>query len=89
MWPLERYLSAFVTPGVTNPPHPRTPQARERPRSMMAAKSFRSTGDRAVLSRWMHILAEELAARLASDQEEWGRQPRNLVLSFRRERPTH
>ena len=50
------------------------------PKSLMAAKSLdAATSSRALLERWLSILAEELAARLGAD----GRPPRTLALHCR------
>ena len=50
---------------------------------MLAAKSFEKTSDPAQLQRWLHILADELAARMRTDAEQYRRHPRNLVLHYR------
>jgi hypothetical protein len=50
---------------------------------MLAAKSFEKTSDPAQLQRWLHILADELAARVRTDAEQYRRHPRNLVLHYR------
>jgi nucleotidyltransferase/DNA polymerase involved in DNA repair len=38
------------------------------PKSMLAAKSFSATADMAAIQRWLGILADELAARMAQDE---------------------
>ena len=50
---------------------------------MLAAKSFEMTSDGAELQRWLRILADELAARMATDAALYRRQPRNLVMHFK------
>ena len=50
---------------------------------MLAAKSFEKTSDPAQLQRWLHILADELAARMRTDAEQYRRHPRNLVMHYR------
>lgn len=54
---------------------------------MLAAKSFEKTSDPAQLQRWLHILADELAARMRTDAEQYRRHPRNLVMHYRYGRP--
>eukprot|EP00887_Chlorella_sp_A99_P005175 scaffold1.g5175.t1 len=56
---------------------------KERPKSMLAAKSFNATTDLAALRGWLQILATELAGRMAADCAEHRRRPRNLVLTYR------
>lgn len=51
---------------------------------MLAAKSFNTTSKSAELDKWMQILAEELADRLAEDSELHARRPRTLTLYYRR-----
>lgn len=58
-------------------------EERERPKSMLAAKSFTSTSDHAALQRWIGILAAELAPRMAADEAAFKRRPRTLVVHFR------
>lgn len=53
------------------------------PKSMLAAKSFTATSDWAELQRWVRVLAEELASRMATDSARHNRRPRNIVVSFR------
>lgn len=50
---------------------------------MLAAKSFNATSDWRQLQRWLAILAEELAARMADDAAQHRRHPRTLVLHYR------
>eukprot|EP00898_Chlorokybus_atmophyticus_P004587 jgi/Chlat1/5129/Chrsp33S05128 len=50
-------------------------------KSMLAAKTFESTCDNAILHRWMEILAEEISMRMTADHSN--RQPRTLSLSYR------
>ncbi len=62
-------------------------QVRELPKSMLAAKSFeevRAPAQLPALERWMGILAEELADRLAEDCALHCRRPRALTLYYRR-----
>jgi len=58
-------------------------QVKELPKSMLAAKSFNVTSQSAQLDKWMQILAEELAERLAEDSELNARRPRTLTLYYR------
>jgi hypothetical protein len=58
-------------------------QERERPKSFMAAKSFNPTSDWGALHGWMRVLAQELSARMATDEVEHRRRPKNLVLHYR------
>ena len=58
-------------------------QVKELPKSMLAAKSFNQTSQAAQLEKWMQILAEELAERLAEDSELNARRPRTLTLYYR------
>lgn len=58
-------------------------QEKELPKSMLAAKSFNATSDWRALGRWLAILAEELAARMADDAAQHRRHPRTLVLHYR------
>ncbi len=57
---------------------------RELPKTMLAAKSFERTGNPAAIARWLRILAEELADRLAADGGENARRPRSLSVTYRR-----
>jgi impB/mucB/samB family C-terminal domain len=50
---------------------------------MLAAKSFNATSDWRALQRWLGILAEELAARMADDAAAHRRHPKTLVLHYR------
>ncbi len=50
---------------------------------MLAAKSFNTTSKSSELDKWMQILAEELADRLAEDSELHARRPRTLTLYYR------
>ena len=50
---------------------------------MLAAKSFNTTSKSGELDKWMQILAEELADRLAEDSELNARRPRTLTLYYR------
>ncbi|DBA78376.1 TPA: hypothetical protein ACH3X2_007884 [Trebouxia sp. C0005] len=58
-------------------------QVKERPKSMLAAKSFEPTSDMAALERWVTILAEELAERMAADNKLFNRRPKSLHLHYR------
>ena len=62
-------------------------QVKELPKSMLAAKSFETTTGADGLERWMRILAEELADRLAEDAAAHARRPRLLTLYYRRACP--
>ena len=50
---------------------------------MLAAKSFEPTSDMAALERWVTILAEELAERMAADNKLFNRRPKSLHLHYR------
>ncbi|KAK9827976.1 hypothetical protein WJX81_003639 [Elliptochloris bilobata] len=56
---------------------------RELPKTMLAAKSFEKTTSSAAIARWLRILAEELAERLAADGAENARRPRSLSVTYR------
>lgn len=58
-------------------------EEKERPKSMLAAKSFTSTSDHATIRRWLGILASELAERMRRDEGTYCRRPRTLTLCFR------
>lgn len=58
-------------------------QEKERPKSMLAAKSFEPTSDMADVERWILVLAEELAARMIADNKQFNRRPRSLHLQYR------
>lgn len=58
-------------------------EEKERPKSMLAAKSFNATSDTAVIQRWIAILAAELAPRMANDEETFRRRARTLSVHFR------
>ena len=58
-------------------------QEKERPKSMLAAKSFEPTSDMAEVERWVGILAEELADRMVADNKQFNRRPRSLHLQYR------
>ncbi len=47
-------------------------------KSINSCKSFDSTRDLATLGRWLGILAEELQARLAADEQENRRRAKTL-----------
>eukprot|EP00873_Tetraselmis_striata_P002831 jgi/Tetstr1/423095/TSEL_013865.t1 len=53
------------------------------PKSMLAAKSFSATSSTAAIRRWLGILADELAVRMALDEATHQRRARNLVLHWR------
>ena len=59
------------------------PQVKERPKSMLAAKSFEPTSDMAAVERWVTILAEELAERMVADNKLFNRRPKSLHLHYR------
>lgn len=56
---------------------------KERPKSMLAAKSFEPTSDMAAVERWVTILAEELADRMVADNKLFNRRPKSLHLHYR------
>ena len=58
-------------------------QEKERPKSMLAAKSFEPIADMAAIERWVMILSEELADRMAADAAQFNRRPRSLHLHYR------
>ena len=58
-------------------------KAKDVPKSMLAAKSFTVTSDWAEIERWLRVLCEELANRMADDSAAHNRRPRNLVVHFR------
>ena len=58
-------------------------QVKERPKSMLAAKSFEATSDMAAVERWVTILAEELAERMLADNKLFNRRPKSLHLHYR------
>lgn len=58
-------------------------QEKQIPKSMLAAKSFETTQDLAVIRKWLGILAEELSIRILQDTRENHRQPHNLQLYYR------
>lgn len=60
--------------------------AKDIPKSMLAAKSFAPTSDLQQLERWLRVLCEELAARMATDSALHSRRPKNFVLHYRIER---
>jgi hypothetical protein len=58
-------------------------EEKEKPKSLLAAKSFEATSDVSVLQRWLGILAAELAPRMANDEASYKRRPKTLVLHYR------
>jgi DNA polymerase eta len=58
-------------------------EEKEKPKSMLAAKSFTATSDTAALQRWIGILAAELAPRMANDEEMFRRRAKTLSVHFR------
>ena len=62
-------------------------QVKEKVKSMLAAKSFEPVTDMAAMERWIALMAEELAARMAADYEENLRRPRNLIVHYRHAAP--
>lgn len=58
-------------------------QVKERPKSMLAAKSFEPISDLAAVERWVTILAEELAERMVADNKLFNRRPKSLHLHYR------
>jgi DNA polymerase eta len=57
--------------------------ARERPKSMLAAKSFSATSDMKDLRQWINILSGELAERMLEDEELFNRRAKTLVVHFK------
>ena len=55
-------------------------------KSMLAAKSFAPTSDFQQLERWLRVLCEELANRMATDSALHSRRPKNFVLHYRIEK---
>ena len=58
-------------------------QVKDKPKSMLAAKSFEPINDMAAMDRWIAIMADELANRMADDYEQHLRRPRNLIIHYR------
>ena len=58
-------------------------QVKDKPKSMLAAKSFEPINDMAAMDRWIAIMADELASRMADDYEQHLRRPRNLIIHYR------
>lgn len=60
---------------------------RLRPKSMMAAKSFNNNTCKSQdeAGKWMRMLCAELANRIVDDEALFSRQPRSLVLHYRRD----
>lgn len=52
----------------------------------MVAKSFEQTSRRDVVDKWLTVLAEELAVRMADDASQFERHPRTFTLYYRCER---
>lgn len=59
-------------------------EEKERPKSLLAAKSFEPTSDLDSLYRWLSILAAELASRMDADRALFRRVPKTMALHFRR-----
>lgn len=57
--------------------------ARERPKSMLAAKSFSATSDMKDLRQWIDILSGELSERMLEDEELFNRRAKTLVVHFK------
>ncbi len=80
------HLSPVLTPACPRcalpcppPSHPLTPsQPKDKVKSINSCKSFEASSDVATLARWLHILAAELAERMAEDLAEHRRRPRSL-----------
>lgn len=47
------------------------------------AKSFEQTSRRDVVDKWLNVLAEELAVRMADDASQFERHPRTFTLYYR------
>jgi len=73
----------FIVTASKSAAHSLPLQEKELPKSMLAAKSFTATSDWRALQRWLTILAEELAGRMAADAAQHRRHPRTLVLHYR------
>ncbi len=58
-------------------------EEKEKPKSMLAAKSFPATSDASAIQRWIGILAAELAPRMATDEETFKRRAKTLSVHFR------
>jgi nucleotidyltransferase/DNA polymerase involved in DNA repair len=56
---------------------------KERPKSMLAAKSFNSTSSLQQLKQWIGILSTELAARMTTDEKVYNRRPKTFTLYYR------
>lgn len=56
---------------------------KERPKSMLAAKSFDSTSSLQQLKQWIDILSTELAARMTTDAKVYNRRPKTFTLYYR------
>lgn len=56
---------------------------KERPKSMLAAKSFEPISDMAAVERWVTNLAKELADRMVADNKLFNRRPKSLHLHYR------
>ncbi|KAG1658991.1 hypothetical protein FOA52_008693 [Chlamydomonas sp. UWO 241] len=52
------------------------------PKSLNSCKAFAATGDGATIERWLGILADELASRLADDEADHRRHARTLTLHY-------
>lgn len=52
-------------------------------RSINSCKSFTATSNAQDIERWMALLAEELAERLAGDEADHRRRAKSLVLHYR------
>ena len=59
-------------------------KARREPKSILAMKSFRASGDVGFLESWLETMAEEIADRCEEDREMFKRQPKTFVLHYRR-----
>ena len=59
-------------------------QEKEKPKSLLAAKSFESTSDFSILYKWMSILVAELVPRMILDQNMYQRKAKTLALYFRK-----
>lgn len=55
----------------------------EKPKSMLAAKSFDATSDLRALRQWVDILARELVSRMLNDEAQYNRKVKTLTLHYK------
>eukprot|EP00128_Syssomonas_multiformis_P001727 Colp12_sorted_trinity150504_noHs@21270 len=56
---------------------------RSKCKSMLAAKSFNPVREMSEIKFWLQILASELVARMETDYEETGREPKTFTVHYR------